>query len=90
MKEPLVASLARVGLLLSREAKFRLEIPPVRIAIWITVTVRPLADFERNDGVNLPKRKAFWLPRYWVGCIAIRDVQIVVKEAAFNQKQFSA
>ncbi len=67
-----------------------LEIPPVRIAIWITVAVRLLADLERNDRVNLPKRKAFWLPRYWVDCIAIRDVQIVVKEAAFDQKQFPA
>ena len=73
-----------------REAQVSFKIPPVRIAVWITLTVSLFADLERNDGVNLPKRKAFWLPRYWVGCIAIRDVQIVVKEAAFDQKQFPA
>jgi hypothetical protein len=90
LAEKILAPRQGTGRKFPDSSKGSLESLPVGSVIRITLVVCLVADLDGCDRVNLPEGKALRLPFDRLSCVSIRNVQIVIEETAFDQKQLSA
>jgi hypothetical protein len=59
----------------------KLKRSPIGGSVWITLTGRILllAYLQRSDRMNFPEREGRGLAPYWIICVTVSEVQIVVE-----------